>query len=112
MKRIIPFILILILLLIIKNIVESIANLQQNSRIVQQLKNREEDEKKRQKFLTEELYYVKTDEFVEGQAREKLGMVKPGEHIILAPQTSSNSANDNKNDENIPNWEKWKRLFF
>lgn len=111
MKRIIPFILIAVLLLIIKSIIESIVTLQQNSQIVQQLKTEKDTAIKRQEFLSQELYYVKTNDFIENEAREKLGMVKPGEHVILIPPTSANSA-PTKKEENIPNWEKWRRLFF
>lgn len=50
--------------------------------------------------------------FVERQAREKLGMVKEGETIVLMDKSRIPNPNDTKNQEQIPNWRKWWSLFF
>lgn len=110
-KTLALFAIVIFLLFIIKNIVVSIINLNQNSQIVTNLINQERDEKKQNQFLKERLYYVNTNEFIEKQAREKLGMVKSGEHIVLAPPASSTSSEIKINDT-IPNWKKWWKLFF
>lgn len=110
-KYILPVILILILGLIIKNIGFSIFQLNHNSTRVTNLKSQFIQEKQQQQFLKERLYYVKTNEFVENEAREKLGMVKEGELIVLAPPTENKKIivdTENKN----PNWQKWWNLFF
>jgi cell division protein DivIC len=110
-KTIIPLLLILILLFIIKNIVNSIIELRQNSLIVTSLQENQAEEQKRGEFLKEQLFYVKTDDFIQNQARDKLGMVQPGEHIIIVPEAT----NPNKKPpvtDNISNWQKWWRLFF
>lgn len=110
-KTIIPLIIILILLFIIKNIAESIIVLNQNSHILINLKNEEELAKQKNKFLKERLNYVTSQEFIENEAREKLGMVKNGENIILIPPPGKEEKKKNQRNE-LPNWEKWKRLFF
>ncbi len=102
---------IVVLLLLIKNIVASIISLRQNSHIVTTLKQQEQEEKQKKEFLKQQLYYSNTQEFVEKEAREKLGMLKPGEHIVLAPS----SKNKNKKVavvDSSPNWSKWWKLFF
>ena len=109
-KTIIPLIIVFALLFIIKNIIGSIINLNQNSQILTNLRTEEVEAKKRNQFLRERVYYVQTNEFIEKEAREKLGMVKEGEHIIIAPTVVNNSEIKVKTD--IPNWEKWKNLFF
>lgn len=110
-KKILPFIIVFLLLLLIKNITLSIIKLQKNSHIVYSLKQQEEKEKKREQFLKERFYYVKTDEFVENEAREKLGMVKEGEKIVLAPPMTKN-AQKTEPQQNDSNWTKWRKLFF
>lgn len=110
-KTIIPLIIVIALLLLIKNILNSIATLNKNSKILTDLKEQELSAKREQQFLKERLYYVQTNEFIEKEAREKLGMVKSGEQIILLPQNEEKIVQQVKK-ESVPNWEKWKRLFF
>ncbi len=111
LKKIFAFIVIVFLLIVIKNMITSIFELQNNSQIVSRLKNEELEQKKREQFLNEQLYYVKSNEFVEKQARERLGMVKEGEYIVLAPPSSSDN-NPTETKENTPNWKKWLEMFF
>lgn len=110
-RTIIAVIIILVLLIIIKGIISSIINLRENSHIVSTLNSSLNEEKKKDQFLKEELYFVQTPEYIEQQAREKLGLVKPGEHIVLAPEASSTPQTVTKID-NTPNWEKWWKVFF
>lgn len=100
----------LILLWVIKNIATSIISLRQNSHIVTTLKTQEEDAKRKKQFLQQKLYYVNTTEFIENEAREKLGMVKPGEHIVLAPPIASSEQRITA--DTSPLWLRWWKLFF
>ncbi|MDO8269428.1 MAG: septum formation initiator family protein [Candidatus Levybacteria bacterium] len=110
-KTVILLIIIVVLLLVIKNIVASIISLRQNSQIVTSLKQQEILEKEKKRFLQQQFYYVTTPQFIENEAREKLGMVKPGEHIVLAPPPSEPQKQPDTTDYS-PNWKKWWRLFF
>jgi cell division protein FtsB len=101
----------LILILVIKNIVSSIISLRQNSHIVTTLQEQEQAEKQRKQFLEQRLYFVNTTQFIENQAREKLGLVKPGEHIVLAPPPTTPEKSVVVIDT-TPNWQKWWKLFF
>lgn len=110
-KTVILLIIIVVLLLIIKNIVASIITLRQNSQIVTGLRQQEIAEKEKNRFLKQQLNHVTTSQFIEQTAREKLGMVKPGEHIVLAPPP----INEHENPAPVeyePNWKKWWKLFF
>lgn len=53
-------------------------------------------------------------EFVEKEAREKLGMTREGEAIVIMPKPQIPNPNDQtmQKEENISNWKKWWRLFF
>ncbi len=62
--------------------------------------------------LNKELDEAKTPEFVEREARDKLGMVKEGETIVIMPniQYPISNIQNNSQDEKMPNWKKWWRL--
>lgn len=72
-------------------------------------------EQKREELEATAEYY-KTDDFIEKEARDKLNMVKPGEKIVIITDDKSQGgevATDQETiEEQIPNWEKWRRLFF
>lgn len=64
------------------------------------------------KELKGQIEYVKTPEFVEKEAREKLGMSKPGETLIILPENVKELANrKEEKKEELPNWKKWGQLF-
>lgn len=111
LKTILLFITAFVLLIVIKNIVSSILSLRQNSNIVTSLRQQEADEKQKKQFLKEKLYQATSEQFIENEAREKLGMVKPGEHIVLAPPAIIDETKTPEIDYS-PNWQKWWRLFF
>ena len=61
---------------------------------------------------------VNTQEFEEFTIREKLGMVKPGEMVVLLPNEYLDEKTTNKSEENevqskdVSNWKKWFDLFW
>lgn len=63
--------------------------------------------------LQSELEYVQSEEFVERQAREKLNYVKPGEAIVVIPDSVLKAATASAAPTPpSPNWQQWLRLFF
>lgn len=111
MKKLLPIIAIIILLLVIKNNISSIFRTIGDENTADSLKKKLSEEEKENQFLKERLFYVKTDRFVEKEAREKLGMSKPGEFIIIAP-TSTPLNKERIEIDTKPNWRKWFELFF
>jgi len=61
------------------------------------------------------LKYVKSDSFTEEKARTELNMVKPGEKVLVVPQTEAvNNGQDSSavvKWDNISNYKKWFRYF-
>lgn len=110
MKKIAVFVVIIILLVLIKNTVFSLFTLLNNAGYSQKLKNQLELETQKNKFLKERLSYVKTDDFTGQEAREKLGLTKPWEKIIILPKKEGKQ--DQAQAEDKPNWQKWWNLFF
>jgi len=68
------------------------------------------------KELEEEKAFRESLEFVEREARDKLRMVREGEHILVLPggqdEQIRNSKFEIRNDEEEPNWKKWVEFWF
>ncbi|RLC32956.1 hypothetical protein DRH13_00545 [Candidatus Woesebacteria bacterium] len=67
--------------------------------------------------LSQRVATFKSEEFIEKQLRDKLGLAKEGETIIVLPdeETISKFAPSDEKEEEIlpdPNWKKWLKLFF
>ena len=67
--------------------------------------------------LSHKVDTFKSDEFVEKQLRDKLGLAKEGEMIVVLPDEETIkkfAPNDEKEEEILPdpNWKKWFKLFF
>lgn len=68
------------------------------------------DAQAEQDKLKKQLEYVQSDEFVEREAREKLGLGKPGEEVIILP-SSPNLKPQATNPNTEANWRKWWKLY-
>ncbi len=66
--------------------------------------------------LKKQLAEVQTYGFWEKQARDKLNLTKPGETVVIIPHDSVEKVLGVYNTQieriEIPNWEKWIKLFF
>jgi len=114
MKRIVFFIILASSIFIINNLVRSIYTLWQKYDLVTLAQKERDRQKQENQRLKSQLSHVKSKEFVEETARNKLFLVKPGEQEVLIPEdlikgTSTPSAQVKKDD---PNWRKWWELFF
>ena len=110
MKKILSIIAIIILVIVIKNNISSITRTLEDENTTANLKGQLAKEQEKNQFLKERLFYVKTNQFVEDEAREKLGMSKPGEYVVIAP--TSAPLNNEKIEINAkPNWRRWLDLF-
>jgi cell division protein FtsB len=72
------------------------------------------DEINRQNGELEELIkYLKTPEYAEQQAREKLNLKKEGEYVVVLPDSSAEEeAQGNKNHSDDSNIARWIKYFF
>ena len=111
LKKLLPFIAIIVLILIIKGNISAIIETKNNAKQVENLRNQLTIEEKKNKYLKERLSYVQTNKFVKEEAEKKLGMLGQGEYFVIAPTPQPNSAS-NLVLTNKPNWQKWIDLFF
>jgi cell division protein FtsB len=62
------------------------------------------------------LEYLKTDDYVERAAHEKLGFQNPGEHAVVVPNggtvAGANDTQAQKNEDQISITQQWWNLFF
>ena len=65
--------------------------------------------------LKKQLEHVKSQAFLEKEAREKLGMAKEGETTLILPENFKEKLGldrPQKKEQPLPNWQKWWKLFF
>jgi cell division protein FtsB len=63
------------------------------------------------KALQQELKEATSPAFIERSARDNLGLVRPGETVVIMDQ-SNQFASGQKNPQNLPSWKQWWQLFF
>ena len=61
--------------------------------------------------LKNKLSEVQSPSFLEKMAREKLGLAKEGETVVILPSILPQNPKLNP-EEKLANWQKWWRLFF
>lgn len=110
-KKALPFLVILVLLVLIKNIIISIYETKNGGKMFESLKEELASKKRERAHLSQKLYFAKTDQFVEEQARSKLGLSKEGERVIIDKKISREKRVEVVMDTSS-NWQKWWRLFF
>ncbi len=109
MKKVLFIIIVLILLFIVNDLLRSTYGIWQKKDFVTSAEKELGHQKQENQRLKSQLSYVKTDEFIEKEARDKLFMVKKGEQKILIPKELEKPLEEKNTD---PNWKQWWNLFF
>jgi len=110
MKKILYIAAIVVFLLVINGLAHSIYDLWTKRDVLTAAQKALEQEKIKNQKLKGELSYVKTREFVEEEARNKLFLAKPDEKVVIIP-VATKSASEKKEPPKA-NWKKWLELFF
>ncbi len=110
MKKIFFITTVIICIIIINGLAHSIYDLWHKQDLVVSANQDLEKEKKENLKLKKELAHVKSDNFIESVARDKLFMVKPGESGVIIPSNLT-SDSSTKPTKELPNWQKWLNLF-
>lgn len=61
--------------------------------------------------LKQQLSDVQTPEFIEREAREKLGLGREGETVVIVPETGGSEAGPSGQMEQLPHWKQWWNLY-
>ncbi len=90
---------------------KSILELNQSGQTIVDYEKELEIEVKKNQELKKRLADLKKPEFIEREAREKLGMGRLGESIIIMPPITISPVKKQEARE-LENWEKWWKLLF
>lgn len=114
MKRNLILVAALILtLFIVYSSVKRISNFRSTAKSVAERQQYLEELRIKNEQLRKDLEYKEGSQFAELEIRNKLGLAKPGETVVIVPKEEDKglkTKDESKN--NKPNWEKWKELFF
>ncbi len=92
------------------NVTKELFQIQQGGSVVKQLQEELSDKKNQNKFLKEQLKYVQTNDFIEKESRDKLGLVKQGE-VVVQEKFNRNLTKSIEENLEKPNWKQWIDLF-
>src|SRR3989344_668053 len=111
-RNLILFMAMLVGVILAVNSAKQIHSFSQTSQKVQEAEDRLLELRKENEALKNELKYKESAEFAEKEIRDKLGLAKEGETIVVIPQESGNQPQESENYDTRPKWQKWRDLFF
>ena len=117
LKGYLRLLLMFISILLAVSLVRNVVRINKVNQKIKEARLRVEKLKKENEELEARLESVKTEEFVEKQLRDKLGLAKEGETIVVLPDEEilRKLAPRHEEEEDVlpdPNWKKWLKLFF
>lgn len=98
-------------LLLIVNLTRSILQLYGSGEKITQAKKARELSQKKNTQLRTKLQEAQSQTFIEKIARDKLGLAKVGETVVILPSIEP-EATKSGTETNLQNWQKWWKLFF
>ena len=99
-------------LVLVVGLVRSIVGMYLKNDIVEDRRQLLLKEEKRNSELKARLHEATSAAFIEKMARDKLGLVKPGDTVVLLQQPTVQDDAGLIKSPNLTQWEKWWRLFF
>lgn len=111
-RKMVRLAVLIVCLVIGVGIIRSASALSQKKGIVKERQQVLDQLVKKNKQLQEDLKEATSPAFIEQAARDKLGLVREGETIIIMDKTQISGFDDQKNLQELPSWKQWWRLFF
>lgn len=107
---------IIIFIVLASSFIKSLKRIRNGDVLVEKTRLRLEKIDDENRKLAEQFKIAQSDEFMEKQFRDKLGLAKEGEIIIVLPEASilrklSPSIPEEEKIKLRPNWQKWIDLF-
>ena len=111
-----PLTSIVLLVVLTSSFIKGIKRIRDGDALIKKNQAKLEKQVEENKKLEEQVKIVQSDEFMEEQLRNKLGLVKEGEIVIVLPEADivRKLAPIIPEEEEVkakPNWQKWIELF-
>lgn len=111
------YVLLVVLVLLGLTLYRNIGRIRKSNEKIEETRQRVEELKGKNEELRQQLEVVESDLFVEKQLRDKLGLAKEGEIVVVLPddETLRKLAPKYEEEEAAipdPNWKKWLNLFY
>ena len=103
---------VLVSIVLIVNSSKGILNLRTTSQLVRESETRLEKLKQENEALKRELEYKKSQGFAEAEIRNKLGLTREGEVVVILPKEEEKQLTIDNEQLTKSNWQKWRDLFF
>lgn len=107
---------VIIFMILASSLIKSLKRIKEGNTVIEKTKVKLEKINEENKKLAEQLEVTQSEEFIEKQLRDKLGLAKEGEIIIILPEASivKKLAPQIPEEEEVkpkPNWRKLLELF-
>ena len=107
---------VIVFFVLASSLIKSIKRIQMGDTVIEKTKIKIEKVNEESKKLSEQLKITQSEEFLEKQLRNKLGLAKEGEIILVLPEASvvrklSPIIPEEEEVKPKPNWKKWLELF-
>ncbi len=96
--------------------IKSIKRDHQAKLLIQKTENKLQKAKKENEELESTLEFTQSEQFIEEQLRNKLGLAKEGEIVLVLPDDETlkklaPTIPEEQEEKPLPNWKKWMNLF-
>jgi cell division protein FtsB len=115
--RLIRILIIIISFLLVVSLIGNISRTRHMQQTLAEAEKSLEELRSKQATLQQDLSVIESDFYLEKEARNKLGLVKENEIVIVLPneeilrQLAHRKENSDEYEELRPNWKKWVELF-
>ena len=111
------YLLIFIFLLMLVSLIRNVLRVVESNKRIGKAQDQVEKLKKENEELEEKLAVTRSEGYIEKQLRDKLGLAKEGEIVIVLPdekilETLAPSLEEEEETLPDPNWKKWLKLFY
>jgi len=113
-KRLIRYLILILGIYLVIVLSRELFNLLKKGERIEKMEEKIEGLKMKNQESKERLEYVKSEEFVEKEVRDKLNMAKEDEVIVVLPEGLElrDQQLEASSEEDWPNWKRWLKLFF
>jgi len=111
------YLLIFIFLLMLVSLIRNVLRVVESNKRIGKAQDQVEKLKKENEELEEKLAVTRSEGYIEKQLRDKLGLAKEGEIVIVLPdekilETLAPKLEEEEETLPDPNWKKWLKMFY